>query len=117
MGYSPGFVENMAAIHRALHDHPDSLVEIVDTPDTVCGACPHLRLAGCTLNGDRTEDEMRAQDHMVLQTLLLQPGCCVPWSEVLDRIRASVRGADLPSICGRCRWLSLGFCREGIDRL
>ncbi|MDF0651721.1 MAG: hypothetical protein P0121_09670 [Nitrospira sp.] len=26
-------------------------------------------------------------------------------------------GDDLPSTCGSCRWLPLGYCREGIDRL
>ena len=37
--------------------------------------------------------------------------------EVLDRIRASVKGSHLPGICGSCRWLPLGYCRDGIDQL
>ena len=117
MGYSPGFVENMAAIHRMLTDHPESQVEILDGPDAVCGACPHRRPAGCTLNGDRTEQDMTDQDRVVLRKLGFRVGSRIPWREVLDRIRLSVHAADLPSICGRCRWLPLGFCREGIDRL
>ena len=118
MGYSSEFVDNMAAVHRTLTEHPESLIEILDSPDAVCGACPHRRDAGCTLNGDRTEEEMRSQDHVVLQRLGLHMGSRVPWRDVLDRIRVSVRAADdLPLICGSCRWLPLGFCREGIDRL
>ena len=117
MGYSPGFVDNMAAIHRVLTVHPQSVVEILDGPDAVCGACPHRRLTGCTLNGDRTEQEMKDQDHAVLRKLGLRVGSRIPWSEVLDCIRVSVHAADLHSICGQCRWLPLGFCREGIDRL
>jgi hypothetical protein len=117
MGYSPGFIDNMAAIHRILTDHPQSLVEILDGPDDVCEACPHRQLGGCTLNGDRTEDDMKDQDHIVLQRLGLRVGSRIPWRDVLDRIHASVHADDLPSICGHCRWLPLGLCREGIERL
>jgi len=28
-----------------------------------------------------------------------------------------VKGSDLPGICGSCRWLPLGYCRDGIDKL
>jgi hypothetical protein len=41
----------------------------------------------------------------------------VTWREILERIRRAVSGDDLPSICGNCRWLPLGYCREGIERL
>lgn len=117
MGYSSEFVDNMTAIHRTLSDHPESLIEVLDVPDAVCGACPHRQPSGCSLNGDRSEEEMKDQDHAVLQTLGLQVGSRLRWQDVLDRIRASVDGDDLPTICGNCRWLPLGFCREGIKRL
>ena len=117
MGYSPDFVDNMAAIHRTLTDHPQSLVEILDGPDAVCEVCPHRRLAGCTLNGDQFEKEMMAQDHAVLRRLELTVGSRIRWQDILDRIRALVQAEDLSLICGNCRWLPLGFCREGIDRL
>src|SRR5512145_3084231 len=117
MGYSSGFVENMTAIHRILSDHPETLIEVLDAPDAVCGACPYRQPSGCTLNGDRSEEEMKDQDHAVLQMLGLQVGSRLRWQDVLDRIRASVCGDDLPTVCGTCRWLPLGFCGEGITRL
>jgi len=52
-----------------------------------------------------------------LELLGLPPGTRVRWREVLDRIRASVKGSDLPGICGSCQWLPLGYCRDGIDHL
>ena len=116
-GYSPDFVQNMAAIHRDLATEPDRMVEVVEAPDVVCGACPHLIASGCALNGDRAEEGMRAQDRDVLARLGLRSGMQVRWREILERIRMSVRGADLPEICGSCRWLPLGYCKEGIDRL
>ena len=117
LGYSPGFVENLAGVHRTLKTAIDTLVQVVDAPDVVCGACPHEAGSGCTLNGEGTEVDMQAQDRVVLTRLGLQPGDQLPWDQVLERIRRSVSGDDLPTICGRCRWLSLGYCREGIEQL
>lgn len=116
-GYSPGFVENMAAIHRALTTDPDRQIEVIASPDAVCGACPHRQLSGCTLNGERSEEAMVVQDHEVMRRLGLMAGDRLRWGDLLERIRNSVGGEDLPSICGSCRWLPLGYCREGINRL
>lgn len=116
-GYSLAFVENMAVVHRTLSAHPESLVEVLDSPDAVCGTCPRHYSTGCTLNGDRSEEEIRDQDRVVLRRLGLKVGRRVRWQDLLDRIRAAVSGADLPTICGSCRWLARDLCRQGIDRL
>jgi hypothetical protein len=116
-GYSPGFIDNLAAIHRSLTEHPEQVIEVVDAPDTVCGACPHRIASGCSLKGEDSEEGMKEQDRHVLSLLGLKAGSLVRWSEVLDRIRASIRGDSLPNICGQCRWLPLGYCREGIEKL
>ncbi len=116
-GYNQAFTVNLAGIHRRLTDDPDHPVELVEEPDAVCGACPHRAPAGCTLNGDGSEPGMREQDRQVLARLGLKAGDVVRWRDVLDRIRSSITGNDLPAICGSCRWLPLGYCKEGIDRL
>ena len=116
-GYSPTFTGNLAEIHRKLNDNPDHPVELAEEPDAVCGACPHRAPAGCTLNGEGSEAGMQAQDRHVLARLGLAAGRTVRWRDVLDRIRGSIAGRDLPDICGTCRWLPLGWCKEGIDRL
>ncbi len=116
-GYSAEFIANMAVIHRMLADHPGVLVEVLASPDAVCMACPHRHPSGCTLNGERSEEEMIEQDHEVLRRLGLKVGERLRWQDILARIRTSVTGDDLPSICGSCRWLPLGYCREGINQL
>jgi hypothetical protein len=116
-GYSPAFVTNLALIHRDLADHSDQWVEVTDQPDSVCRACPNLGAEGCRLNGDRSEVEMRAQDHDVLSRLGCRPGERYQWSELLERIGRQVTGDDLPAICGSCRWLPLGYCKEGLIQL
>jgi hypothetical protein len=116
-GYSPEFVEHMAAIHRTLTEEPETFVEVLTSPDAVCGACPHRQASGCVLNGEGSETEMKDQDDVVLRKLGVKGGTRLRWRDILDRIRRSVSGEDLPSICGTCRWLPLGYCREGIERL
>lgn len=116
-GYSARFVENMAVIHQRLTDDPSQWVEIIDAPDAMCAACPHCLQTGCSLHGEGSEPHMQAQDHDVLVRLGLQVGDRLPWADILDRIRTSLTGKSLTTICGQCRWLSLGYCRDGIERL
>lgn len=118
LGYSPAFVENLSMIYNNLARNNQMIVQVQDTVDAVCEACPHDDIAtGCTLNGPGTEVRIQTQDHVVLTRLGLQPGERVTWEEILDRIRKSVSADDLTKICGQCRWLSLGFCRSGIQQL
>ena len=60
---------------------------------------------------------MHDQDRVVLEKLGLEVGDRIRWRDILERIRRSVGCDDLPSICGTCRWLPLGYCREGLNRL
>src|SRR2546425_9835226 len=73
-GYSAGFIDNMAALHRDLNENPDRWVEVVEAPDAFCAACPHLAPAGCSLSGAPSEEGMQAQDRHVLALLGLPPG-------------------------------------------
>jgi len=114
-GYSPGFVANMTRVVAGLGD--DAEVTVVAEPDALCTACPHLAAGGCTLHGEGTEQGIVLQDRDVLARLGLAAGQTVTWGEIRRRIRASVAPADLPSICGRCPWLPLGHCAEGLRRL
>ncbi len=116
-GYSPEFIANLASIHQDLAEHPDQWVEVTDRPDSVCQACPNLSAQGCRLNGERSEAEMQAQDRDVLARLGCRAGARYQWRDLLDRIRLQVTGDDLPAICGTCRWLPLGYCREGLIEL
>lgn len=116
-GYSSGFTENLGAIHRDLALHPERVVEVIDRPDAVCGACPHHALSGCNLRGESFETQMQAQDQLVMSRLRLESGMRLTWEEILQRLRAGVNGSDLGGICGQCRWLPLGYCAEGIESL
>jgi uncharacterized protein len=116
-GYSKDFIDNLTAVQQSLLTDLGQPVEVTDRGDVVCGACPHQAATGCSLNGIGSEDAIRAQDHDVLRRLGLAPGDRLTWKAILDRIAASITGDSLDGICGGCRWLSLGYCREGLERL
>lgn len=116
-GYSPAFIENIAAIHRRLSEAAETPVRAVAEPDTICRACPHLQSDGCHLKGPGFEGPMKIQDREVLARLGIAEGEVLPWKEILHRIAARMEGSDLDEICGACPWLPLGYCREGIDQL
>jgi hypothetical protein len=115
-GYSAAFVERMDEVSAAVSADPSQRVRLLASPDTLCAACPHLR-GGCTLSGPEHEAHMRAQDETVLRRLGLEAGVVLAWQDVRRKIRAAVRGADLPGICTTCPWLPLGWCAAGVDAL
>ena len=115
-GYSPGFVANMTRVVDSLGDGRD--VTVVDGPDALCAACPHLDAAsGCTLHGSGTEEGIVRQDRDVMARLGLHAEQTIAWSEILQRIRDHVAPDDLDDICGSCPWLPLGHCKAGLRRL
>lgn len=119
-GYSPDFIDNMAVIHTRLQSHPKTRVRVTDSPDLFCAACPNLKESepvGCTLRGPDFEQHIVSQDRQVLDLLGLRVGQEITWAEVLQRIGSRARGEMLDGICGDCQWLSLGYCKEGIERL
>lgn len=115
-GYNFEFVDNMAAVLAALQTDPRTVVRVTESPDQFCAHCPNLD-GGCTLKGPDFERQIVAQDRQVLDLLGLKPGQEMAWAELLSRIGARMRGEMLDGICGDCRWLPLGYCKEGIDKL
>lgn len=115
-GYSPAFVETMAAVQGRLRAEGASEVELVDAPDRICASCPNLA-GGCTLGGPDHEAHMRDHDREVLRRLGLAVGTRIAWKDLLGRIAGTIRGSDLPAICTTCPWLELGVCATSVDAL
>jgi hypothetical protein len=116
-GYSPDFVENLIEINNTLVENGDVPVRIMAMPDDICLACPNLKMNGCNLKGPGFEASMRSQDRHVMSLLDIQEGETLSWNEILERIGDRMSGEMLPSICGDCPWLPLGYCQEGIRQL
>lgn len=116
-GYSTDFVEELHKVHVDLADHPAQPLELTTSPDAICGACPNLVDAGCTLGGPDHEAHMRAQDEHVLERLGLETGAVISWTDLRALIATRIRGEDLNTICTTCPWLELGYCAEGVESL
>lgn len=116
-GYNIAFVDRLTEIHGDLRSNPDRLVKIIQIPDTLCEACPNLYIDRCQLNGPNSEKEMKVQDTNVMTRLGIESEDTIPWKEILNRIGNKIEGSVLSDICGNCRWLPLGYCREGIEIL
>jgi uncharacterized protein len=116
-GYSPDFVDNLIEINNALVENGDVPVRVMAMPDDVCLACHNLKMNGCNLKGPGFEASMCSQDRQVMSMLDIQEGETLSWHEILERIGQRMRGEMLPSICGDCPWLPLGYCQDGIEQL
>ncbi len=110
-GYSPAFAANMADILAALDRAPETPVQVVDVPDGICAAFPADQPGHC-LEADVVE-----RDRRVIARVGLNVGDVLTWRELRRRLGAAFSPADLDGLCTTCRWLPLGFCREGLAAL
>jgi len=112
LGYSPAFVENMAAVHRQLFSEQETLVLLTNGADVICAACPHLDERGACARG-----APETRDDAVLQALGVQAERRDTWRAWLDRLAARLDEATFERVCAGCAWLDLGYCREGLGAL
>ncbi len=117
LGYSPEFLQDMTKIVFELLSCPETLIEVVYGPDDICTPCPFLKNGGCYEEGPHSEEIIKKRDRAVMMRLGLVSGEKVTWSAVEQRIRSLISLQDLEQICRDCRWLPLGYCVAGLERL
>lgn len=113
LGYSPEFVSNMQAIQDRLRESPHDEIEVVDSPDSICGYCPHLSDNTCIKHGEESEPRISAKDRAVLARISLVPGERINAGELFERT-ADEFCEGLHEVCSQCSWRDLGWCEEGI---
>jgi len=116
-GYDARFVANMTRVVDELRADPARAVTVTAGPDDLCAACPNLADTGCALHGEGTERGIVSQDEDVAGRLGLEPGTAMSWEQIVGRVKERVAPDDLDAICGRCPWLPLGYCKEGLAAL
>ncbi|MBI5166667.1 MAG: DUF1284 domain-containing protein [candidate division NC10 bacterium] len=117
LGYSAQFVANLSALKEKLERNEGARVELVEGPDDVCHACPHLNNSRCQKEGPGSEEMIRVRDGATLRMLGLTPGARLPWVVIMEKVRGSLDPADLEQLCRGCPWLSMGYCQEALTRL
>lgn len=112
-GYNEEHVARMWQVKERLWAHPETVVEVQDTPDVMCHTCPHLQDSGCAIQSGG-EVWVSRRDRRALSLLGLKAGQRLTWGEVLGRIRERVDEAKLARACGKCRWFPQGHCLKGL---
>ncbi|CAM3017233.1 DUF1284 domain-containing protein [Paenibacillus sediminis] len=111
MGYSEEYAENMTAVHTALREQPETLVQIIAGPDQLCAKYPEDKEYHCQ------DKDIYERDAEILSRLGVHIGDILPWSEVENRIRAHVVPEDIGVVCETCSWRSYGYCQQGVERI
>ncbi|MBM4395102.1 MAG: DUF1284 domain-containing protein [Deltaproteobacteria bacterium] len=112
LGYDEAFTANVARVVDALRSPPDDPVQVVDGPDDVCAACPHLADTVCA-RGPRANEAVRSHDGAVLAALGLRPGDATTWAAVGGTLEADGAARDAATAgCVSCPWARL--CAEDL---
>ena len=100
-GYSDSFTAHMTLVQQLLQENP--LVQVLNTPDEVCSACPNLENGVCT-----SPDQVKAYDDSVLKLCGLEPGTVLPWNDFSELVHRHILSCGKrETICGDCRWSSI----------
>lgn len=97
-GYSDAFVRHMREVVAALHD--GAAVELTDSADDICAACPHNTNGVCD-----TEQKVRRYDRGVWERTGLHTGDRLDGREFLALVRQEIiLPQQRSSVCGDCEW-------------
>ncbi|TVY10877.1 DUF1284 domain-containing protein [Paenibacillus cremeus] len=108
MGYSAAFSANMTRVYNELRESPETTIALVQGPDDLCTCFPADGQYHCENRSVAKHDEE------VIRRLGLETGTRVPWSTVLERVRAAIAPEDINVLCVTCQWRSYGVCEAGV---
>lgn len=107
-GYSPDFVENMAAVAARLRAE-DPVVTLRCGSDAICRSCPNDRGGVC-----KSAEKVARYDAAVLRLVGLSDGAALRWSALRSAVRRHILDpAMLAEVCGDCQWFAV--CKEQAD--
>jgi hypothetical protein len=117
MGYSPDFVKKMTEIVEEIRDdHFTFPIQVVNSFDECCHACPHKGEIGCEASID-SDAHVKEIDRRIMEHLGLVAGNHYDKDQLVRLTAEKVKPDDLDVLCEGCSWLPYGVCKEGIARL
>jgi hypothetical protein len=117
IGYTAGFIRNFHKVKRLVEQHPDLVVEVVDSCDVICVACPNMQDGECFKTGLKYNEKVKCIDGRVMERLGIRPGDRLKARELYALVKEKIRPGDIKDICQGCDWLNLGFCPRGLANL
>jgi uncharacterized protein len=115
LGYDDRFVANMSEVCERIRREPAPQIKVVNEPDDICGACPHVTGCSCEKTGEVDEERARQLDARVLAQLGIAPGQIFARDELMTLIYNKITPDDLVVVCEGCDWLPFDYCAEGLE--
>ena len=94
----------------------DFPIQVVQSFDDACRACPHKGKTQCEKSED-SNSHVLSLDGRVLHHLRMKHGETYMKSDIIMKTATFVQPDDLDHLCEGCSWLEYGVCKEGIQNL
>ena len=117
LGYDEKFVEGMKRIVQGIKENPNLEIELVNSCDDICTACPFNIDDRCENEVVGGEERVRERDRQIAGRLDLKVEDVLTIKEVLNLIKKNIKPGDLSVICKDCPWLKMGYCAEGLKKI
>ncbi|MCD1294223.1 DUF1284 domain-containing protein [Methanocella sp. CWC-04] len=117
VGYTAEFIKNFYKVKRMIDQNPDMEIEVVDSCDVICLACPNAQGEDCFKGGLKLDSTVKEMDRRVMNKLGIKPGDRFKAKDLYTLIKEKIRPEDFKDICRGCEWLALGFCPRGLEKL
>ena len=117
IGYTADFIRNFQKVKRLIEQHPDLVVEVVDSCDVICVACPNMQDGECFRSGRKYNEKVKCIDGRVMERLGIKPGDRFRAKDLYALVKEKIKPGDIEEICQGCDWLNLGFCPRGLAQL
>jgi len=115
-GYSPAFVEAMRRVSEVFRYVPDASIVLVTRCDVICAWCPHNIDEECRKSTDAAS-RIKDKDAAILKKLGFRANSRTTPREAWEKVKERFMPDDITAMCGRCQWLELGYCQEGLTKL
>ena len=116
-GYNEEFINNMNGLKELFLDEPQTIIQIVSSPDYVCESCPNLSDKGCFEDNEPDQEKrIHNRDLAVMSCLEISEGEVMSVKDAFERAEKVISSDKLREICHDCPWLPTSSCGINIER-
>ncbi len=91
IGYTADFIKNFQKVKRLIEQHPDLEIEVVDTCDVICIACPNMHNGECFKSGLKHNRMVKEIDRRVMEKLDIKPGDRFKAKDLYAMVKEKIR--------------------------
>lgn len=116
-GYNEEFISNTNRLKELFLTKPETMIQIVSSPDCVCEPCPNLSDDGCFEDSEPDQEKrIHDRDLAVMSCLAISEGDVMSVKDAFERAESMISSDKLREICRDCPWLPISSCAINIER-